>query len=219
MKKIYLALGLAAGMVFSSCSDFLDKQPSTSLPVEEAITSITDLEYAVNGIAYIMSESRMTYSADFAIYADLRGEDFRAVSNNNQAGPYNRYSITKNDQEAYFAYYYFYKAIANVNKVLSVVDNVPYSESEQADFNNCKGQLYAWRAMLHFDLARIYATIPVIASDVNAANSGIVLATETYDPGYVSARATLKQTYDQILADFEVALPLLTKEKTDGYIN
>ena len=198
MKKIYI-IGLLFGMTFTSCSDFLDKMPSTSLPVEEAITTMTDLKNAVNGIGYLMSEGRMTYSADFAIFADLRGGDFQAISNNNQAGPIARYTMTKYDQEPYYAYAYFYQAIANVNKALSAIDNIQYSEEEVAEFNDYKGQLYAWRAMLHFDLARMFCNIPTATADVNAANSGLVLSTEVYETDYVGSRSTLKQTYDQIL--------------------
>lgn len=218
MKKIYI-IGLVFGMLLSSCDDFLEKTPSTSLPVEEAISNMTDLRNAVNGIAYLVSEDRMTYSSDFAIYADLRGEDFYAVSNNNQSGPLNRYQITKNDAIPYNAYYYFYKAIANVNKLLTTIDNIPYSDEEAAEFNDYKGQLYAWRALLHFDLARMFCNAPTVAPDVNAANSGIVLSTDVYEPGYVAGRSTLKATYDQILSDFATALPLLTQKTNDGYIN
>lgn len=218
MKKLYI-IGLLSAMLCSSCSDFLEKDPSTSLPVESAVTTMTDLRNAVNGIAYIAMNGRMCYDADLAIYADLKGEDFKAVSSNNHAGPISRYQITKTDDLAYYGYYYFYKAIANVNKVLSIIDNIPHTDSEEAEFNDYKGQLYAWRAMLHFDLARLYCNAPTAAADVNAANSGIVLSTEVYEPSYVSARATLKATYDQILSDFGTALPLLTKDENDGYIN
>ena len=218
MKKIYI-IGLMSAMLCSSCSDFLEKEPSTSLPVESAVTTITDLRNAVNGIAYIALNGRMSYDADFAIYADLKGEDFKAVSNNNHAGPISRYQITSTDALAYNGYYYYYKAIANVNKVLSIIDNIPHTESETAEFNDYKGQLYAWRAMLHFDLARLYCNAPTAAVDVNAANSGIVLSTEVYEPSYIAARTTLKETYDQILKDFGTALPLLTKEENNGYIN
>lgn len=218
MKKIYL-IGVILSLTLASCDDFLDKSPSTSLPVEEAITSISDLRNAVNGISYLMTEDRMTYSADFAIYADLKGADFKALSNNNQSGPIARYQVTKNETLSYDAYYYFYKALANVNKVLSNIDNVPVETGEETAFNNYKGQLYAWRAMLHFDLARIFCQAPTAASDVNAANSGLVLSTAVYAPGYVAGRSTLKETYNQIFADFEIALPLLSKSKSNGYIN
>ena len=219
MKKLGYIISLALCMMVSSCSDFLDKMPSDSLPAEEAITTMTDLNNAVNGIGYLMSLDRMTYGADFAIYADLRGEDFYAVSNNQQAGPMSRYTITKYTVEPSSAYTYYYRAIANVNKILSVIDNVDYDESEQATFNDYKGQLYAWRAMLHFDLARMFCQIPTAADDINAANSGLVLSTEVYEPDYVGTRSTLKETYDQIFSDFETALPLLSQDKHDGYIN
>lgn len=218
MKKVYL-LGAIFSMMLASCSDFLEKSPSTSLPVEEAITSMKDLGNAVNGIYYLMSENRMTYSADFAIYADLRGEDFKALSNNNQSGPLSRYTITKKDEIPDYAYYYFYRTIANVNKALSAIDNVVANDSEKAAYNDYKGQLYAWRALLHFDLARMFCNVPTAATDVNAANSGLVLSTEVYEPGYVAPRSTLKETYEQILKDFEIALPLLAKEANNGHIN
>jgi starch-binding outer membrane protein, SusD/RagB family len=103
-----------------------------------------DLGNAVNGIYYLMSENRMTYSSDFAIYADLRGEDFKAISNQNQSGPLSRYTITKKDEMPDYAYNYFYRAIANVNKALSIVDNLAVSEDEKATFNDYKGQLYKY---------------------------------------------------------------------------
>lgn len=217
MKKLYI-IGLLFG-VLSSCDDFLDKEPSTALPVESAITTMTDLRNAVNGIGYIVSEGRMTYSSDFAIYADLKGSDFKAVSNNNHAGPLYRYNITKKDDLPYYAYYYFYKAIANVNKVLTVIDNIQYSEDETAEFNDYKGQLYAWRALLHFDLARIFCNAPTCAPDINAASSGIVLSTEVYEAGYTAPRSTLEQTYARIIGDFSTALPLLKNGLNNGYIN
>lgn len=218
MKRIYI-IGVLLSVIFTACDDFLDKSPSTSLPVEEAITSVSDLENAVNGIYYLVSEDRMTYGSDYAIYADLRGSDFMALSNNNHAGPLSRYTITQKDDIPDAAYYYFYKAIANINKALSIADQLSIAEADKAEFNDYKGQLYALRALFHFDLARIFSVAPTAATDVNAANSGIVLSTEVYEPGYVAARSTLKETYDQIINDFETALPLLSKDANNGHIN
>ena len=135
MKKILL-IGAFISSIFTSCSDFLEKNPSTSLPVEEAITSLDDFGNAVNGIYYLMSEDRMTYSADFAIYADLRGSDFKALSNNNQAGPLSRYTITQKDDIPDWAYYYFYKAIANVNKALAAADALVVAEEDEVGGNS-----------------------------------------------------------------------------------
>lgn len=83
MKKIYLALGIAASMMFSSCSDFLDQDPSIELPIETAITSTTDLQNAINGIGYVLTENRMTYASEFSLFADTRCNDFKVTADNN----------------------------------------------------------------------------------------------------------------------------------------
>ena len=53
MKKIYLTLGIVTGLALTSCSDFLDKEPSTALPEEKAIETVGDLQNAVNGVVFI----------------------------------------------------------------------------------------------------------------------------------------------------------------------
>ena len=108
---------------------------------------------------------------------------------------------------------------ANVNKALAAADALVVAEEDEATFNDYKGQLYAWRALLHFDLARMFCQIPTISDDINAGNTGLVLSLEVYEPGYVAPRTTLKETYDQILKDFDTAIPLLTKEANNGHIN
>ncbi|MGL4519917.1 MAG: RagB/SusD family nutrient uptake outer membrane protein [Phocaeicola sp.] len=220
MKKIYTILGLTAAILCSSCSDFLDRTPSTSLPDGEAITSVFDLKNAVNGVSYLMSRGRMTYGAEFALYADLKGNDFAVIRGNGQSEPISNYQINKYHELSEVPYQVFYTALASVNRAIENCDQVIYTEAETATFNNLKGQLYVWRGLLHFDLARMYCQIPTIAADVDGANSGLVLSTKSYEPSYKGTRATLKETYDQIVADFSDAMPLLEQANSDnGYIN
>ena len=210
MKKIYLSFGLVAGLMLSSCS--LDTEPSTSLAEGVAITSVSDLQNAVNGVGYLLSEDRMTYGAEFAIYADLLTNDFAIAQDYGQSKPIAYYSITKNDELPDYAYYFYYKAIANCNKALQLSENL----EEDEDVVNLTGQLYAWRGLLHFDIARMFAHIPSTVNDVNAANSGIVLSTEVYEPTYKGSRSTLKETYDQIISDLTKAMTLLDKDVDNG---
>ena len=210
MKKIYLAFGLFAGMALTSCD--LDTLPSTSLGEEIAIITESDLQNAVNGIGYLLSEDRMTYGADFGIYADLLTNEFKVVQSNGQSTPISTYTITKHDELPGNAYYYYYKAIANCNKALELSAKMEATD----ELKNLQGQLYAWRGMLHFDLARIFAHIPTAAADVNAANSGIVLSTEVYAPDYKGPRATLKDTYDLIISDLTKAMELMGEGSDNG---
>ena len=214
MKKILLSLGLVAGMMLTSCSDFLDKEPTNALPVDGTITSAKDLEYAINVVAYPLTVERMCYASEFGIYADLLTNNFKIIKDNGQSSPLAYYTVEKNHQFSEDPYFYFYKAIAEANKALEASESL----EQTAQIKNLEGQLYAWRGLLHFDLARMFAHIPSTV-DATAANSGIVLATKVFNPEYIANRNTLKETYDQIISDFTKAADMMAEESATGYFN
>ena len=74
------------------------------------------------------------------------------------------------------------------------------------------GQLYALRALCHFDVVRLFAKSPAI-SDVNAPNSGIPISNEKYPVDFEPARATLKETYDFIIGELNTAVGLLSENE------
>lgn len=215
MKKIYLALSLFAGLALTSCN--LDESPATSLPLDEGITSEIDLKSAVKGVSYLLTEDRMLYASEFGLYADLLTNDFTVIDDNGQSSPISAYTLTKHDALPEYAYCYMYKALANANLALKYSDALP----ESATVKELRGQLYAWRALLHFDLARMFAHIPTTVADVNAKGSGIVLSTQVLPVDFKGTRSTLKQTYDQIIADFTEAVKLMDKDakKETGFLN
>lgn len=208
MKKIYL-IGLACALFTASCDDVLEKTSSTQLPTDEAISSIEDLTNAVNGVYSMQATEVGSYGAEFTLYADLKGGDFQSISDVNHAGPMYRYQMGKYDGLTYNFYYVFYKSLARLNNVLAASETIENSEA-------LKGELYALRALYHFDLARLYAKLPATA---DMGGLGVVLSTEVYPTDYIGTRATLQQTYDQILNDLNTALPLLSKDKQNGHIN
>ncbi|MBQ7482714.1 MAG: RagB/SusD family nutrient uptake outer membrane protein [Bacteroidaceae bacterium] len=215
MKKIYLALSLFAGLALTSCN--LDESPSTAMPLDEGITSEKDLESAVKGVGYLLTEDRMLYASEYGLYADFLTNDFAVIDDNGQSSAISRYTLTQNDALPENAYCYMYKALANANLALK------YSETLPADstVSELRGQLYAWRGLLHFDLARMFAHIPTSVDDVNAKASGIVVTTQVQPVDFKGTRSTLKETYDQIIADYSEALKLMDKgsKKKNGFFN
>ncbi len=214
MKKIYLTLGIVTGLALTSCSDFLDKEPSTALPEEEAIETVGDLQNAVNGVTYFISGERGTYGAEFTLYADLLTNEFAVIRSNNQSVPISSYNLTKYDELATNPYRVFYGAIANINKALEISTGISDSE-----VTNLQGQLYAWRGLLHFDLARLYAHIPSTVANTSEANSGIPVSTQVYEPEYRPTRATLAETYSQVISDLTQAISMLDEDNGVGYMN
>ena len=225
-KKILYSL-LAAFVLFSaSCSkSFLDEESSTSLPASSAIRSVTDLTSAVNGVYMQLlgdpdQSFRFYYGGDFALYADIKGPDmYSPDANLNQLSPVGRYVHEPLSNFSSGYYKTMYVALARVNDILTKSSVLNVSDDKKAAFDDAIGQLYALRGLIHFDLARLYAKLPTVATDLNDANSGIVLADRPIDASVKASRSTLKETYDLIVSDFTKSLPLLSKTKTIGKIN
>lgn len=220
MKKIYyITLGVISSLIFTSCSGFLDKEPSTELSDDGAITSVSDLQNAVNGVGYILVGQRMTYTSEYQIYGDLLTNDFTIIDDYGQSSPITQYTLTKNDELPDDAYKYYYQALANTNKAIKGMSNIEVTSDNKSTVDNLHGELLAWRGLLHFDLARMFCHIPTAVSDLDKANSGLVLSDTVYEPTFKGTRSTLKETYNYIIKNFTDALSLLSKDKNTGYIN
>lgn len=215
MKFKYIA-AFAFAMAFASC-DILDKEPSNQWNSENAIQTIDDLKYAVKGVYESQTNSIDngtnpfgSYAGDFGLFADLKGGDYKCVGNNNQATDISQYKATATSSMPENIYKRFYLSIARINKVL---EQLAASGLSGEEVEVCKGELYALRALFHFDLARVYAQLPTVANkkgQLNASDMGIVLSTQTYNETFVPKRATLKETYEAILADIKTALDIMT---------
>jgi len=210
MKKIYL-FSLVFSLFVASCDDILEKVPGTSLPTNEAITTEKDLINAVNGVYSYQATAVGSYAAEFTLFADLRAGDFQSIAAVNHAGPIYRYQLTKNDGLVYNFYETFYLSLARLNSVLEASENITGD-----NVDNLKGELYAMRALYHFDLARLFAKNP---SAANLDELGVVLSDKVFETSYIGERATLKETYDFILADLNKALPLFSKSQNQGHID
>ena len=81
--------------------------------------------------------------------------------------------------------------------------------------DNILGQAYTARALIHFDLVRLYGQ----PYNMNKSAAGIAVVTEPVDAGAQLKRGTVEEAYTQIVADPNTAAPLLAKKKVLGYIN
>lgn len=222
MKFKYIA-AFAFAVALASC-DILDKEPSDSWDSGSAIQTVDDLKYAVNGV-YETQTGNVSqfgnYTGDFGLFADLKGSDYKCVGGNNMATEISRYMATSTSNLPEAIYKLFYKSIARANKIIEQTKAAGLTGDE---VNAYLGELYALRALFHFDLARVYAQLPTVAKSMD--DMGIVLATKTLDYTFVPERATLKQTYETILADVDEAIKLMEpverthdKNSTTGHMN
>lgn len=197
--KIYLlAIGLI--LVFSSCKkSFTDLKPYNALPLPDALNSEAGLNTAVNGM-YASLRSANLYGRTMPLKGDLMADNlYIKASNSGRYLDFNDYNITVSNANAAAVWQSSYVAIKNINTIV----NSPLTAN--TNINQFRGEAYALRALMHFELVRNYAKPYTV--DPNALGVPIVTS---FDQNALPTRNTLKQVYDQINNDLNQAVSLMT---------
>lgn len=210
LKSIILSALLSSAFL-TSCSDFLDVTPDSALPPEEAITEQKDLETALRGLYYQLTDTGM-FGCYLLVRGEVGGDDTQTKdATASRTDNYYRFIHRVNNSPTSL-WSEPYKALNAANTILAAIDNVPASDAR----NNAEGEALAIRALCHFELALTYGT-PYTKD--NGASYGVPLATKVFDADELPGRATVAQVYEQIIEDLTTSLGLLSEEKNYGHIN
>lgn len=215
MKSLkYILMTLATGGLLAlntSCSDFLETNPSTSVSDQDVFTSVSGAQAALNGCYFHMrayNSGGANRQDDWGMpsvqmISDVSAEDI-IVWGGWYTYTYNYWGETRGDIfRASQLWTFHYRLINNVNSILAYIDDC--SGDEQAK-SHIKGQALAMRGWAYFNLARIFQQTYAIAKDM----PGLPIYTEpTTDTTEGKPRGTLQQTYDQVLSDLTQAEILL----------
>ena len=77
IKTLILATALSA-TALTSCDDFLTINPDSALPPEEALSQQQDLDKALNGMYYKMSDESF-YGTYFLVRGEVGGDDIQPI--------------------------------------------------------------------------------------------------------------------------------------------
>ena len=212
MKRIYILTGLMAVIAFTSCKKQLDLKPFNAVTNEQALISPGDFAAAVRGM-YL----RMLSKGNQAVYVpnDYYGgtDNFNFVASNDilsdnaisytggrqtglvyQNWDYNGLTTTNFYQDGY-------SIIRTANAILAKIDNLKDDSSADVE-----GQALAIRAIVHFDMLRLFGKTYTNAS---AADLGIPYIKTVQLVTDNPPRETVKSNYDQIRDDLEKAAGLI----------
>lgn len=212
-RNILYTLSVAAVLGLSSCgSDFLDTPTDSRVELDttEKLRMLLVSSYPQNNYGWpceIMSDN----------IEDNNSPDEDGLRYNLQ--PYNRgdeemfrwdvcVSNTSSDSPSSI-WASHYNAIAGANAVLEVLDNWEKKSGLDATQRAIKGEALMIRSYCHYILAQVFC-MPYGGDAYNETQLGIPYIKKpetTVKPNY--ERGTLKQTYDNVRADLEVALPLI----------
>lgn len=197
----------------TSCKDFLDVEPSNSGDSETSILTPADASVMINGLMSKMTDFDY-YGRNFIMYGDAKGGDLTIYSAGR--GLDGLYTFNHSASSGSYSGFWIqiYHCILQANSLLASIENLE-AEGTEHDFSNHKGQALTARALMYFDLVRLYGK----AYNDDKSSFGVPNVTQPLDASAQPLRASVEENYQQILSDLKAAEPLLSKSKANGYIN
>ncbi|CAG9866158.1 RagB/SusD family nutrient uptake outer membrane protein [Bacteroides ovatus] len=172
MKRIYIMAFVAASILpFSSCSDFLDREPITKPEAGNFLTGAIQVENYINGL-YMTLPSFSKFG--LGVRSEEKNSD-NIIAEKYDArlhGQNNQFSGASDWQTGY----------QNLRKVNYFFHNYKVPEAqENEDVLSLKGEAYFLRAYWHFDLLKKFGSIPVMDAfwDENATIAGLQIPAKT----------------------------------------
>lgn len=205
MKKIYILILAAFACV--SCNDWLDVQPSTQIEKEKAIESTQGFRDILIG-TYIRMKSPSLYGKELTWgaveYLAQHWEAGQRETAQYQLSQYDYYGRNALNTTGYM-FNNLYKAIADVNGILDVVDE-KQAMLIKGNYELIKGEALAIRAFCHFDLLRLFGPMP--GGDIP---QGAILPYVKSVSRTANTHLTYAEYSNQILADLNAAQHYLEK--------
>lgn len=195
-------------LIIASCEDFLDQEPRSEISKEEALDDFLSLSFALNGAYNGLVLSSLYYAEFMMYYPDITGGNLkiRQDLSENAGEPfrelYNFQVAELSDRDNYEE---MYEVLNSVNNVINAVPNIIDASQEEVD--GVLGEALALRALIHFDLLRVFAQPYNYTSD--ASHPGIIVLTESPDPDEELTRSSVADGYNQVVRDLEDAISLL----------
>jgi len=210
MKKYIIALFAILSLAVScNINDFLTEDPVMSQSTELTLSDYNGLNKSVAG-AYSPLASSAWYGAFFVLDAEMRaGNAMIPINTNFQSGRMSvPYHMTYEPSSTSGLWGTAYFVISACNNVINAIDtngeNMTTSSVTTADLNNLKAEALALRAFAHFDLLRLYSHL-----DGSNGEYGVCVITEPQLPTDMPARASVEETYAQIIKDLTDAEGLM----------
>jgi hypothetical protein len=203
LRKILVAILITASL--ASCKKIIEAEPTHQLDGSTRFETIEDFDFALTG-AYALFRSGNYYgggSNAFVNLPDMLSDNLNETSES--LGNYQTLSTwryAEDESNIGATWQAAYRIISQANLLLRDIDI--FSATEGGAVNRIKAQALAIRALAHFDLLRYW----VEDYDRNSTKPGIPYIT-VFDYEQKPPRGTVKETYDHIEADLEMARALI----------
>ncbi|SEM31392.1 SusD family protein [bacterium A37T11] len=210
MKFLNIFSILLIVILTNSCSkEFLDAKPSSNIVVPQTLDDIQNLldnEFVLNqtpALEHVASDEY--YSRDYTTYQTLRVVERNAYVWANDV--YQGASVVP-DWDIMFTQIYY------ANVALEQLDKITRNSGNNNKFQALEGAAYFIRAYAYFHLAQTFC-LPYDSLE-SKSDLGLPLRVQS-GVDNVQQRATVEQTYNQIIADLSLASRYLEVNTIPGY--
>ncbi|WP_224994361.1 RagB/SusD family nutrient uptake outer membrane protein [Cesiribacter sp. SM1] len=213
MKSRILSIAILV-LLNNACS--LDIDPFEGVTKENLAEVTNALEYATNGAYSLMKDQlpykgvndfRSTYARNLHQMLEYPSDNvtLSATTTDPLFAAVTREHFPAQENSTYM-WYVAYKIVNTANQNIESVE-----EGISPSSDHLLGENYFLRAMAHFDLLRLFAKPYSHGTD----NPGIILRLNSTDPDN-KARATVGESYEQVVSDLEKAAALMSRANGRG---
>ena len=211
-------------VVLTACNDWLNISPKTDMKAEELFSTEAGFRDALVGVYALMCRD-ISYGKDLSYgYIDVLAQYYSSPRKNTTSGyPHNykyvaEYNYTESNEESRILSIWknHYAAIANINQALSFIDENTAVFSTPEIHDVYKGEFLALRAMLHFDILRLFASSPIM-NDGNGLNSLAIPYNDSYT-NIAQPQLSVQEVLQRVEKDLLDA-QILMKGKEDFKMN
>jgi len=201
MNKFKYIVCLIGVFVLTSCNDWLDVEPETSVDEKKLFSTEQGFKDAMAGVYADMASSSLYGQTLSFGFLDIIAQQYDYETVNNSYGNYYRladydYEYSANKSRITGIWNNMYSVIAEVNNILRWIDKNG-SVLNESTRSQIKGQCYVTRAYLHFDLLRLFAP------DVKLSPSELAIPYVTTFGVEATERSTVSQVITKVKNDIE----------------
>lgn len=203
---------LASLVLLSGCNKWLDVQPTDQISDKNLFADATGFRNALNGV-YQQASTQNLYGKQFSWGLNSTiGQDYTptTIPQEYQQAALSNFSHPSLTATVSSIWASAYTAIANCNKIISEIENkepdfFPLKDTEKGLI---LGEALALRAMLHFELLRLYAPAPI--------NDRVkrFMPYQTIYPTKFSAPLTTPEVIKNVIEDLSKAQGMVAKNDT-----
>lgn len=203
MKKILNSILLVVLVAGSFSCNKSTLNPTLAQQKLLNVSSLDDIQGLLNGALDDMTYYTY-YGRDYIIFGEVRSDNCFSNGNSGRFLTPAAMDMGYNDAYAHDTWLQMYTTIANLNMIIE--QDPAKLTGDQTSIKNVIGEAYALRALVHFDLLKLYGEENVTGGN----NLGVPYVTTFKGSDITPARNTVAQVHDSINADLTKALSMMS---------